>query len=78
MKDQPLSERPRERLVAKGADFLSPAELVAILLRTGLKGANALDVGKQLVAKYHRRCRPWRGRRWRICRRLRELDGIRP
>jgi DNA repair protein RadC len=52
MKDQPASERPRERLVAYGADALSPAELVAILLRTGLKGANALDVGKQLISRY--------------------------
>ncbi len=52
MKDQPAGERPRERLVALGPDVLSPAELVAILLRTGLKGANALDVGKQLISKY--------------------------
>jgi len=52
LKDQPASERPRERLVALGADALSSAELVAILLRTGLQGANALEVGKQLVQKY--------------------------
>lgn len=52
IKDQPASERPRERLAAHGADALSPAELVAILLRTGLKGANALDIGKQLISKY--------------------------
>ena len=52
LKDQPASERPRERLVTLGADALSPAELVAILLRTGLKGANVLEIGKQLVQKY--------------------------
>src|SRR5579862_1951307 len=52
IKDQPASERPRERLVAHGADNLSPAELVAILLRTGLKGTNAVEVGKQLINKY--------------------------
>ena len=52
LKDQPLSERPRERLIAQGAEALSPAELIAILLRTGLKGMNALEVGKQLVQKY--------------------------
>jgi DNA repair protein RadC len=52
IKDQPASERPRERLVALGADNLSPAELVAILLRTGLKGTNAVEVGKQLINKY--------------------------
>jgi DNA repair protein RadC len=52
LKDQPASERPRERLVTLGADALSPAELVAILLRTGLRGANVLEIGKQLVQKY--------------------------
>jgi DNA repair protein RadC len=52
LKDQPASERPRERLVAKGADALSHAELVGILLRTGLKGANAVDIGGELVQKY--------------------------
>jgi DNA repair protein RadC len=52
LKDQPESERPRERLVALGADALSHAELVAILLRTGLKGMNAVEVGKQLLQKF--------------------------
>src|SRR2546428_14007375 len=52
LKDQPASERPRERLREKGPDPLSPGELVAILLRTGLKGANVVDIGKQLVQKY--------------------------
>jgi DNA repair protein RadC len=52
LKDQPASERPRERLVTLGADALSHAELVAILLRTGLKGANAVEIGTQLVQKY--------------------------
>jgi DNA repair protein RadC len=52
LKDQPSSERPRERLVAQGPDALSPAELVAILLRTGLKGANVVEIGKQMIGKY--------------------------
>jgi DNA repair protein RadC len=52
LKDQPESERPRERLAEHGADQLSPAELVAILLRTGLKGTNVLDVAKQLVGRF--------------------------
>jgi len=52
LKDQPASERPRERLVALGADSLSHAELVAILLRTGLKGVNAVQVGTQLIQKF--------------------------
>ena len=52
LKDQPASERPRERLVEHGADALSHAELIAILLRTGLKGTNAVEVGKQLLQKF--------------------------
>ncbi len=52
LKDQPASERPRERLQAKGADALSPAELIAILIRTGLKGMNAVEIGKLLLCKY--------------------------
>lgn len=52
LKDQPASERPRERLVERGADALSHAELIAILLRTGLKGANAVEIARQLCQKY--------------------------
>jgi DNA repair protein RadC len=52
LKDQPASERPRERLAAKGAGALTDAELIAILLRTGLKGANAVEIGKQLIQKF--------------------------
>src|SRR5438105_5012497 len=44
LKDQPLSERPRERLAALGPEALSPGELVAILLRTGLKGTNVVAI----------------------------------
>ena len=52
LKDQPASERPRERLIARGPDALTHAELIAILLRTGLKGANVVQVGQQLLNKY--------------------------
>ena len=52
LKDQPAAERPRERLAARGAEALSHAELIAILLRTGLKGTNVVEVGRQLLAKF--------------------------
>jgi DNA repair protein RadC len=52
LKDQPKSERPRERLAEHGPDSLSATELVAILLRTGLKGINVLAVARQLVGRY--------------------------
>jgi DNA repair protein RadC len=52
LKDQPASERPRERLVERGPDALTHAELIAILLRTGLKGENVVQVGQALLRKY--------------------------
>ncbi len=52
IKDQPASERPRERLAAKGPGALTDAELIAILLRTGLKGANAIEIGAQLLKQF--------------------------
>jgi DNA repair protein RadC len=52
LKDQPASERPRERLVARGPDALTHAELIAILLRTGFKGVNVVQVGQNLLQKY--------------------------
>ncbi len=54
MKDMPAAERPRERLREHGADALSNAELIAILLRTGTRGASALEIGGRLVARYQR------------------------
>ena len=52
LKDQPAGERPRERLIERGAAALSAAELIAILVRTGVRGTNAVDVGKHLVQKF--------------------------
>jgi len=45
-------ERPREKLAVHGARALSDAELIAILLRTGVSGANAIEVARQLLEKY--------------------------
>jgi len=43
------SERPRERLAKRGSDALSDAELLAILLRVGVEGENAVQVGQRLL-----------------------------
>ena len=48
----PEEERPREKLALRGAAALSDSELIAILLRTGLPGANAVDVARQLLTRY--------------------------
>lgn len=50
--DWPLQERPRERLHALGASSLADAELLAILLRTGIKGRSAVDVARQLLGRF--------------------------
>ena len=52
IKDLPRYERPRERLLLLGADALRNAELIAILLRTGLKGTSAIDVAEQLLRRF--------------------------
>ena len=52
IKDMPSGLRPRERLVEYGPDALSAAELVAILLRTGWKGASALQLGEEIVTRF--------------------------
>ena len=50
--DWPVQERPRERLLAQGAASLADAELLAILLRTGVKGKSAVDLARQLLARF--------------------------
>jgi len=50
--DWPLDDRPREKLIAKGAESLSDAELVAIFLRTGVKGRSALDLAREALARF--------------------------
>lgn len=48
----PLGERPRERLLAQGAAALSDAELLAVLLRTGIAGLGAVALARQLLQKF--------------------------
>ena len=47
--DWALSERPREKLLEKGASALTDAELLAVLLRTGLPGKTAVDLGREIL-----------------------------
>ncbi len=48
----PKDERPREKLLKKGAEVLSDAELLAIFLRTGCKGVTAVDLARQLLNNF--------------------------
>lgn len=50
--DWPLAERPREKLLQRGPEALSDAELLAIFLRTGVSGRTAVDVARDLLTQY--------------------------
>ncbi|WP_426415577.1 RadC family protein [Aestuariirhabdus sp. LZHN29] len=50
--DWPVSERPREKLLAQGAGSLSDAELLAIFLRTGIPGCTAVDLARELLTRF--------------------------
>lgn len=48
----PIDERPREKLISQGAHALSDAELLAIFLRTGVRGKSALDLARLLLNEF--------------------------
>lgn len=52
IKDWPEDERPREKLLTRGAAGLSDAELLAIFLRTGIAGRSAVDLARDLLAEF--------------------------
>lgn len=52
IKDLPKYKRPREKLSERGAENLTDAELLAILIRTGRAGKSALDIAKETLKRY--------------------------
>ena len=52
IKDWAPEDRPRERLLANGADTLSKAELLAILIGSGVPGKSAVDIMRSILADY--------------------------
>ncbi|MBE7528003.1 MAG: DNA repair protein RadC [Nitrosomonas sp.] len=72
--DWPEAERPREKLIEKGAASLSDAELLAIFLRTGITGKNAVELARDLLTHF--------GSLTKLCaanlREFRELPGMGP
>ncbi len=52
IKDWPASERPREKLLLRGASALSDAELLAIFLRTGVQGFSAVELARHLLQRF--------------------------
>ncbi len=70
--DWPEDERPRERLIKWGADKLSEAELLAIVLRTGSRELSAIDLARQLLQV----CGGFRGLDSKSIGELCEVNGI--
>ncbi len=52
IKDIPKVDRPRERLLKKGANALSKTDLLAILLGSGIKGVNVEELAVQIINKF--------------------------
>ncbi|EDP45779.1 RadC family protein [Rickettsiella grylli] len=50
--DWPARERPREKLLSQGASALSDAELLALFIRTGVRGKTALDISRELLSQF--------------------------
>jgi len=50
--DWPVTERPREKLLVRGPQSLSDAELLAIFLRTGVRGKTAIDLAREMLAHF--------------------------
>lgn len=53
VKDLPLDDRPREKLILRGPQSLSDSELIAILLRTGTKGHSVLEISRKIINDYN-------------------------
>lgn len=52
IKSWPVDERPREKLLKQGEHKLTNVELIAILLRTGIKGQSAVDLARKILTKF--------------------------
>lgn len=72
LRDLPTDERPRERLLKHGADTLSDSELVAILLGSGVRGKNAIQLARELLRE------GMSGLRGKDVKHLEEVAGIGP
>jgi len=55
IKDLAKIERPREKLISKGPKNLKDEELLAILLGTGIKGKNVIEIAKQILSKHSKK-----------------------
>jgi DNA repair protein RadC len=52
IREWPKAERPREKLLDRGSEALSDAELIAVLLGSGVRGSSAVDLARKLIARF--------------------------
>jgi DNA repair protein RadC len=74
IKSWPEDDRPREKLLKRGARALSNSELLAILLRTGVQGNSAIDLARQIIDKFG----TFRNMNHTDMREWKELKGLGP
>jgi DNA repair protein RadC len=72
IKDLPLEDRPRERLLVEGSEVLSDVELLAILIGSGTQGKSALDIAQELFDRFG----GYRGIAGRSIAELMEIEGM--
>lgn len=72
--DWPAEERPREKLLSKGAQALTDAELLAIFLRVGCEGKSAVDISRELLAEFGSLSALFRASQLQFC----ETQGMGP
>lgn len=72
IRDLPLEDRPRERLLVEGSEVLSDVELLAILIGSGTQGKSALDVAQELFDRFG----GYRGIAGRGIAELMEIEGM--
>src|SRR5205823_10299461 len=74
IRELPEEDRPREKLLKRGADALTNRELIAILLQTGVPGKNVVEVGGEMLERF----KTLSGLARATVRELREIRGIGP
>ena len=72
IKDLPVNERPREKLLQRGPEILSDAELLAILIGKGIKDKSAIDLAYEVIKKYE----SFKGLAGRTIEELKEIKGL--
>ncbi|MBI2646918.1 hypothetical protein HYW99_00405 [Candidatus Woesearchaeota archaeon] len=72
IKDLPIEQRPREKLLKDGAEILSDAELLAILIGTGTKDKSAVDLANEIMKRYG----SYKGLAGRDIEELKQIKGL--